>query len=188
MPGYGTEESDDGLLPWSWAEEHLVASRDYWVTSVRPDGSPHVMPVWGAWVDDALWFSTGGQSRKARNLDADPRCAIATEDGTEPVVIEGRVEVVTDAAQISRFAGIINDEVRRGDCRGRLLRPGGQPARTGWHPSARSGWSSRTSRPHPPAGCSSSARTSSSDVGAKSRYHEPTDVNVPGRESTTMSS
>jgi PPOX class probable F420-dependent enzyme len=110
MPGYGTEESDEGLLPWSWAEEHLVASRDYWLTTVRSDGSPHVMPVWGAWLDGALWFSTGGRSRKARNLDKDPRCAIATEDGTEPVVVEGRVEVVTDADQIRRYAETINNK------------------------------------------------------------------------------
>jgi PPOX class probable F420-dependent enzyme len=110
MPGYGIEPATEGrgLLPWSWAEERLVASRDYWVTTVRPDGSPHVMPVWGAWFDDALWFSSGGQSRKARNLDENPHCAIATENGTEPVVVEGRVEIVTDAPRIRRFAGIIN--------------------------------------------------------------------------------
>jgi general stress protein 26 len=66
------------------------------------------MPVWGAWIDDALWFSTGGQSRKARNLAENPRCAIATENGTEPVIVHGRVEIVTDGARIEQFAATIN--------------------------------------------------------------------------------
>jgi hypothetical protein len=34
-----------GLLPWSWAEERLIASHNYWVATVWPDGRPHVMPV-----------------------------------------------------------------------------------------------------------------------------------------------
>src|ERR687885_452744 len=75
MPGYGivgpTEGS--GLLPWSWAEQRLVASRNYWLASGRPDGRPHVMPVWGVWHQRSLWFSSSRGSRKARNLAADPR-------------------------------------------------------------------------------------------------------------------
>lgn len=38
------------------------------------------MPVWGAWLDGALWFSTGGRSRKRHNLAYEPRCAITTQD------------------------------------------------------------------------------------------------------------
>ena len=46
MPGYGIVGPDEGrgLLPWSWAEERLIASHDYWVATVWPDGRPHVMP------------------------------------------------------------------------------------------------------------------------------------------------
>ena len=59
MPGYGLLDATlgTGLLPWSWAVERLTRSHDYWVATVRPDGRPHVMPVWGIWMDDALWFS-----------------------------------------------------------------------------------------------------------------------------------
>ncbi len=52
MPGYGLLDAAQGagLLPWSWAVERLQRSHDYWVATVRPDGPPHVMPVWGVWM------------------------------------------------------------------------------------------------------------------------------------------
>jgi PPOX class probable F420-dependent enzyme len=110
MPGYGVEGpgSGTGLLPWQWAEAKLIASHDYWVVSVWPDGRPHAMPVWGVWDDDGLLFSSGGRSRKVRNLRADPRCVVAVQDTTDPVVLEGTAEFVTDPAQLSRTIDLIN--------------------------------------------------------------------------------
>jgi nitroimidazol reductase NimA-like FMN-containing flavoprotein (pyridoxamine 5'-phosphate oxidase superfamily) len=93
MPGYGIAESGEGLLPWSWAEERLVASHRYWVAT--SDGEPHLMPVWAVWFDDSLWFSSGGRSRKVRNLRANPRCAVQAGDG-DPVILHGTVEFVAD--------------------------------------------------------------------------------------------
>jgi PPOX class probable F420-dependent enzyme len=92
MPGYGLPEGDTGppLLPWSWAEQRLTAARRYWVVTVGEDGRPHAMPVWGVWHGQALWFSTGADSRKARNLRADPRCVVTPDDAAEAVVVEGR--------------------------------------------------------------------------------------------------
>ena len=98
MPGYGTLPAAEGtgLLPWSWAIERLTTSHDYWLATSHPDGRPHVMPVWGVWWRDALWFSSGLRSRKARNLDADPRCALTTDDPRSPVVIEGTAERIAE--------------------------------------------------------------------------------------------
>src|SRR6266487_2885480 len=108
MPGYGivgpTEGS--GLLPWSWAEERLTASRNYWVASSWPDGRPHAMPVWGVWDAGAFWFSSSRRSRKARNLDFYPRCVVTTENAVEPVVVEGLAEVVTDPAALARMLAL----------------------------------------------------------------------------------
>jgi general stress protein 26 len=110
MPGYGIvgPTQGSGLLPWSWAEERLTASRNYWVASSWPDGRPHAMPVWGIWHDEALWFSSSRQSRKARNLAADPRCVATTENAMEPVVIEGAAEVVTDPQALTRMLALEN--------------------------------------------------------------------------------
>ena len=98
MPGYGIVGPGEGsgLLPWSWAEERLTSSHDYWVTTTWPDGRPHVMPVWGMWHGSCLWFSSSGTSRKTLNLERDPRCSVATDQASEPVVLEGRAEVVKD--------------------------------------------------------------------------------------------
>jgi hypothetical protein len=66
------------------------------------------MPVWGLWDGGAFWFSTGGRSRKARNLAADPRCVVATEDALSPVVVEGAARITREAAGIARFLGLLN--------------------------------------------------------------------------------
>jgi PPOX class probable F420-dependent enzyme len=94
FPGYGITESRDGLLPWSWAAERLAASRNYWISTTRPDGRPHAMPVWGVWVDDTLYFGSGRESRKARNLRASPEVVAHVESGDEVVIIEGVAEEV----------------------------------------------------------------------------------------------
>jgi PPOX class probable F420-dependent enzyme len=89
-PGYGFVGADEGeLLPFSWAEERLATSRNLWVHTTFPDGRPHAMPVWGVWVGGRVVFSTGRESRKARNLSHDPRVVITTEDGNEAVIVEG---------------------------------------------------------------------------------------------------
>ncbi|MGE5596776.1 MAG: pyridoxamine 5'-phosphate oxidase family protein [Hyphomicrobiales bacterium] len=91
MPGYGLAPASAGLLPWSWAEERLRASRNFWISTVRPDGRPHAMAVWAAWHDGLLGFSSGEQSRKAQNLVANPACTATTESADEAVIIEGTV-------------------------------------------------------------------------------------------------
>ena len=110
MPGYGVLGPDEGtgLLPWSWAVERLAAARNYWVVSTWPDGRPHAMPVWGVWDADCVWFSTARGSRKARNLAADPRCVVTTEDASEPVVVEGVAELAQDRATVARVADRMN--------------------------------------------------------------------------------
>ena len=102
MPGYGVLAADagSGLIPWAEAERRLTVSHDYWVSTVRPDGRPHVMPVWGVWLDDRVWFSSARLSRKARNLEADPRCTLTTDGAGDPVVVDGMAERVTDEGRI----------------------------------------------------------------------------------------
>ncbi|MGH2601414.1 MAG: pyridoxamine 5'-phosphate oxidase family protein [Dehalococcoidia bacterium] len=104
MPGYGIldAQSGQGLLPWSWAEERLERARNYFVATVRPDGAPHAMPVWGVWLDGAFSFSTGGRSRKARNLAANARCVVSPEHAEESIVLEGVAERVVDAEAIAQ--------------------------------------------------------------------------------------
>jgi len=104
MPGYGMPTGSRGLLTWAWAEQRLRASHNYYVMTVRPDGRPHAMPVWGVWVGGRLYFSTGAQSVKARNLAANPACVICTEKAAQAVVVEGTASPIADAAQLKTIA------------------------------------------------------------------------------------
>jgi hypothetical protein len=110
MPGYGMQPAGEGtgLLPWSWAEERLVASRNYWVVTRWPDGRPHAMPVWGIWHEATFWFSSSKPSRKSKNLSADPRCVVTTEDADNPVVVEGIAELVSGPGDLATLLALEN--------------------------------------------------------------------------------
>ena len=112
MPGYGIQGPDEGsgLLPWSWADERLSSARNYWVVTVRPDGRPHSMPVWGMWDDGEFWFTSGAASRKIKNIKADPRCVVSTEDAADPVIIEGTAAIVTGPELIGRVLDLMNSK------------------------------------------------------------------------------
>jgi Pyridoxamine 5'-phosphate oxidase len=100
MPGYGLPKGKKGLLPWNWAEQRLKKSHNYWITTVCADGSPHTMVVWGLWLEGAFYFSTGKQSRKARNLAQNPRCIICTEHANEAVIIQGEAHLTKVPPQL----------------------------------------------------------------------------------------
>ena len=108
MPGYGIATGDQGLLPWSWAEERLRASHDFWLATVTPAGRPHLMPVWAVWTGEVLWFSSSLRSAKARNVAAGSAVSIATDDPYEPVVVEGTAEIVTEPAALRVFLDAMN--------------------------------------------------------------------------------
>lgn len=106
MPGYGVPKTSKGLLPWSWAEQRLKRSHNYWISTVRPDGSPHSMVIWGLWLDGTFLFSTGAQSRKARNLAHSTKCVIGTEHAEQAVVVEGKARLTRDPELLNRFASL----------------------------------------------------------------------------------
>ena len=101
MPGYGVPDDLAGALPWSWAQERLVGSRNYWVVTASAQARPHAMPVWGVWLADRerFVFSSSPGARKARNLAENPQASVAIDDTVECVVVEGTVAAAagTDA-------------------------------------------------------------------------------------------
>ncbi len=106
MPGYGMKEGSKGLLPWSWAEKRLKKSHNYWISTVKPDGSPHVMVIWGLWQDGRFLFSTGSKSQKSVNLKHSTKCVVATELAHEAVIVEGEAELADISARrkfLSRY-------------------------------------------------------------------------------------
>jgi hypothetical protein len=73
------------------------------LATVSPEGRPHVRPILGLWLDGGFYFITAETSRKARNLAADPRCAITSSSTTSPAVdfiVEGDAVKVTGNAKV----------------------------------------------------------------------------------------
>lgn len=97
MPdGYSVPQSEEGMLPWSHARQHLVGARNYWIGTVRPDGRPHVTPVWGAWVEGHLYFDGSPQTRRGRNLAQNPAVVAHLESGDDVVILEGEARQYHD--------------------------------------------------------------------------------------------
>jgi PPOX class probable F420-dependent enzyme len=48
-----------------------------WIASVRPDGRPHLVPLWFCWDGDAIVVFSKADAQKVRNLARDPRAMVA---------------------------------------------------------------------------------------------------------------
>lgn len=73
------------------------------LTTLRPDGSPHVVPVGFTWDPEALVVRviTSGPSRKARNAAAGGRAVVCQVDGRHWLSFEGTARVRTDPAAVA---------------------------------------------------------------------------------------
>jgi hypothetical protein len=105
MSDYGVGGDDWEALPWEWAGSRLTTTRNYWVTTVGPDGQPHSMPVWGVWHDPDLrfMFSCSPNARKARDLAGNPRLTFTTDDSVEAVSVQGVASPITDDDALDRW-------------------------------------------------------------------------------------
>jgi PPOX class probable F420-dependent enzyme len=101
MPGY---------IPWSQVERTLAATRSIWVSTTRPEGRPHAMPVWFIWDDGSIYFITGRASQKAKNLARQPAIVVHTGDGDDVIIVEGVVEIVGEHAERQRFDQVYGDK------------------------------------------------------------------------------
>lgn len=99
--GYEQPDADVPLLEWAEVSGRIAASENYWIATTRADGSPHVTPIWGAWVDGALYFDGSPRTQWGRNLAANPSIAIHLESGTEVVILEGRAEDLTTGTELA---------------------------------------------------------------------------------------
>ena len=108
IPGYQLPKGE--LIPWSWAEQRLEGSHNYWLATVRQDGRPHLMVIWGLWHGGVFYFITGSRSRKTRNLESNAHCVIGTEQAHEAVVVEGAADKVRDAALLQELVALYQEK------------------------------------------------------------------------------
>ena len=92
---------------WERGRRDLEVAELYWLSTVRPDGRPHVTPLLGIWLDGALYFCTGPDERKAKNLEQNQQCILTTGsnklDGLD-LVIEGEAATVSDETELRAVA------------------------------------------------------------------------------------
>jgi PPOX class probable F420-dependent enzyme len=86
-------------------EQRLQTEQNLWLATVRPAGSPHLVPIWFVWVAGKIYLCTNADSVKVRNLKQNPRVSIALENGSQPVVIEGQAQLIeqAEAAVVGAF-------------------------------------------------------------------------------------
>ncbi|MFE7772452.1 pyridoxamine 5'-phosphate oxidase family protein [Streptomyces sp. NPDC057445] len=123
--------------PWSEAAAVLEKAEIFWLSTVRPDGRPHVTPLIAVWLDGALYFATGERERKALNIATNPHVVLTTGSslfGTgHDLVVEGEAVRITDEKRLRRLAEAweakygsewhfdVQDEAFRSDGHGRAL-------------------------------------------------------------------
>src|ERR1700685_279691 len=87
---------------WPQARDELADAELYWLSTVRPDGRPHVTPLLGIWLEGALYCCTGANERKAKNLSVNRHCVLTTGQSTLDgldLVVEGTAERVNDQVE-----------------------------------------------------------------------------------------
>ncbi len=94
--------------PWAEAESLLRAAELFWISTVRPDGRPHVTPLPAVWSRGALHFCTGPEERKALNLALNPYVVLTTGTNTwnkgYDLVVEGEAARVLDDDRLRGLA------------------------------------------------------------------------------------
>ena len=90
--GYGFSTETRGMLSWDEVRHALAAANIYWVGTRRPDGAPHLHPIWGGWVGHHLYFEGGDTTRWARNIAGDPRVSFGVESNGLHISGRGVVE------------------------------------------------------------------------------------------------
>ena len=84
----------------------IADARCAWLTTVRPDGSPHTTPVWFVLDDGTFWIASAANNVKIRNLARDDRVSLAidgsaTEPSSQPHVAQGRASIHQDLGAVA---------------------------------------------------------------------------------------
>jgi pyridoxamine 5'-phosphate oxidase-like protein len=89
MTGYGVPKDKKGLLPWSHVTDRMEKAMHYWISTVSPEGRPHATPVDGLWIDEQLYFGGMPDTRRHRNLLANPAVCVHLESAMDVIILRG---------------------------------------------------------------------------------------------------
>jgi nitroimidazol reductase NimA-like FMN-containing flavoprotein (pyridoxamine 5'-phosphate oxidase superfamily) len=89
-----------GHIRWSNVDRRLRSMREIWIATVSPHGRPDATPVWFWWDGATVYFTCAAVARKARNIAHQPEVVLLNGDGTDPIIVKGRAERVTDRGDL----------------------------------------------------------------------------------------
>ncbi len=75
----------------------LDAEPVVWLSTVRPDGTPHLVPIWFSWDGETVLIASKPQAKKVANLRANPRVMLALGEPDEDFdvgLLEGIAEIL----------------------------------------------------------------------------------------------
>lgn len=101
---YGISRAEEGMLEWSRVDAALAATPVFWVSTVRPDGAPHLTPIWGGWDGAAIHIEGGDTTVWARALAHDARVAVGADHDGLQITLNGRAAKEVPA-HFERVAG-----------------------------------------------------------------------------------
>lgn len=86
---YGIETSEDGMLSWEQANAAITNTTTYWISTVRADGEPHLIPNWGGWDGARLHIEGGDDTLWARNLARNGAVRVGADHDGIQLIIHG---------------------------------------------------------------------------------------------------
>lgn len=96
LEGYWSPKDAKKILAWDYISRRMSEAPNYWIATVNPNGRPHVVPVWGVWLDETLYFGGGPHTRWSRNLLRHPYVTVHLDDSNHAVILEGSVTRIAD--------------------------------------------------------------------------------------------
>jgi Pyridoxamine 5'-phosphate oxidase len=108
------------LAPLDWADVRRTLEKNltqepgsggpghhtFWLSTIDADGRPHMTAVGAFWLNDRYYFCGGPRSRKIRNIEREPRCALGIAIHGYDVALEGQAARVTDHLLLQRLAEV----------------------------------------------------------------------------------
>ncbi len=88
-------------------EERLRNDLMIWLSSVRPEGRPHIVPVWFLWDGESILIFSQPHTQKIRNLRHNPNVMLALDDtksGNDVVMFEGKAELLNEPTENTTIA------------------------------------------------------------------------------------
>ena len=82
------------MLSWTAVDTLLRTAPYAWISTIDPDGAPHLIQTWAVWIDQRLYFEGSEGTRWARNLARDPRISFGVQNGHDAAYGNGTGEIV----------------------------------------------------------------------------------------------